>query len=704
MYKFSLLLLIIVLPHFMLGQERDSLDFFDIPLEDLLDMEVTTASKKGQKLSEAPAVIDVITSRDIILHNYQSVGEALNALPGVFVTTDHVNQNVSFRGINSGRNGQSQTIKVMIDGQSVAFRPTAGNFLGEELIPMTLIDRIEVIRGPASTLYGANAFLGVVNIITKKAEEKSHFNYTYSFGNIAENKHEVSGYFSRNKFSMVYGFKSAKMDRSGLTLPFSTNELRLNLLSNLTKDPYQNETTNDLEKPFSLFLNMKQETKGGSFYVQGSFQEQNSAGRFIENNPINNETQIAVRNGNVRAGYKLLAADSLLTVNLYTNFSRGEYKNNYLFDLSEDPDRGYQVRPELSYNSWDFAGEIGYALANKKINVLVGADQSIDKYNLMSYTKYDKDTRHSLDEVRAEGEDDFKNLGVYGQLIGYFLEKGTFAAGIRYDDHYIYGEELNYRLVTSYSVTENFYFKLLYGTSFRAPTPTQLFSPSVPYTPYGGLVGNEKLSPEKIKTYEISLGYLHAEHFSIQLNGYYNDASEIITIKESASTLKPRNQNTITTMGGELSVKASLDPILLSANVSYQQSEVDAYFEEDRYLYMFPELMVKGMFEYRGEHFSTAISGKYIGDFYASQNNINSNLVYGKSTRYKLGDYAVFDFNISSENLLPYFLPEHSTSSAIYLSASVKNVLDQFYLYPGFNKYDVPTLGRQFLLSLKFSI
>ncbi len=78
--------------------------------------------------------------------------------------------NFGVRGINAGLRAGSRIIKFMINGQPAHFRATSQSFIGSELIAMDLIERIEIIRGPVSALYDANAFVGVVNIITREAD------------------------------------------------------------------------------------------------------------------------------------------------------------------------------------------------------------------------------------------------------------------------------------------------------------------------------------------------------------------------------------------------------------------------------------------------------------------------------------------------------------------------------------------------------
>jgi len=145
-------------------------ELLGMSLEQLLEVEVTSATKSAMSLRRAPAVISVITAGQIRERGYQTVGEALESLPGLDVLNDHYQYNLGVRGVNAGSRAWSRTVKVMIDGQPVSFRPSQEAWLGEEFIPIEAVERIEVIKGPASVLYGANAYLGVINVITKTGE------------------------------------------------------------------------------------------------------------------------------------------------------------------------------------------------------------------------------------------------------------------------------------------------------------------------------------------------------------------------------------------------------------------------------------------------------------------------------------------------------------------------------------------------------
>jgi iron complex outermembrane recepter protein len=142
-------------------------DLTSISIEDLMNIQVTSASKKAESLSAAPAAIFVITGEDIRRGGFSSVPDALRTAPGLYVVqqSSHV-WLVTARGFSSEFNDK---MLVLIDGRLV-YSPTFGGvFWDMQDPPLEDIDRIEVIRGPGGTLWGANAMNGVINIITKDA-------------------------------------------------------------------------------------------------------------------------------------------------------------------------------------------------------------------------------------------------------------------------------------------------------------------------------------------------------------------------------------------------------------------------------------------------------------------------------------------------------------------------------------------------------
>src|SRR5438445_409674 len=138
-------------------------------LEDLLNIEVTSVSKTEQKLSQTASAIYVITQEDIQRSGATNIPDLLRMVPGMDVA--QINSNswaISTRGFN-GR--YANDLMVLLDGRSI-YLPTFGGVYWDVLdVPLVDIDRIEVIRGPGGSIWGANAVNGVINIITKKASK-----------------------------------------------------------------------------------------------------------------------------------------------------------------------------------------------------------------------------------------------------------------------------------------------------------------------------------------------------------------------------------------------------------------------------------------------------------------------------------------------------------------------------------------------------
>ncbi len=150
------------------SQSSTSQGLADSTLEDLMNIEVTSVSRKEQKLSETGAAIFVITQDEIHRSGAANVPDVLRMAPGVNVSRiDASTRAISIRGFNSR---YSDKILVLIDGRSVYQPSFSGVYWDQIDVPLEDIERIEVIRGPGGTVWGANAMNGVINIITMSSK------------------------------------------------------------------------------------------------------------------------------------------------------------------------------------------------------------------------------------------------------------------------------------------------------------------------------------------------------------------------------------------------------------------------------------------------------------------------------------------------------------------------------------------------------
>jgi iron complex outermembrane receptor protein len=151
------------------SQTPPSSSLRQLSLEQLMDIEITSVAKKEQKVSATAAAIYVITEEEIRRSGVTTIAEALRLAPGV--TVSRIDGNSWAIGIRGFGNGLSRSVLVLIDGRSVYTPLFAGVFWEVQDTLLEDIDRIEVIRGPGGTIWGANAVNGVINIITKSATE-----------------------------------------------------------------------------------------------------------------------------------------------------------------------------------------------------------------------------------------------------------------------------------------------------------------------------------------------------------------------------------------------------------------------------------------------------------------------------------------------------------------------------------------------------
>jgi iron complex outermembrane recepter protein len=193
---------------------KPSDDLGDLTLEQLVNVKVTSVAKEQTDLFTSPAAISVVTADDIRRLGIASLPEALRLVPGMDVAQINANQwAVSARGFNAefGRD-----LLVLIDGRTVYTPSSAGVYWDAQDVVMEDLDRIEVIRGPGATLWGANAVDGVINVISKSAKETQGLLLSGSAGSVEQDSETVryGGELASNLYYRVYAKRSDMSDLS----------------------------------------------------------------------------------------------------------------------------------------------------------------------------------------------------------------------------------------------------------------------------------------------------------------------------------------------------------------------------------------------------------------------------------------------------------------------------------------------------------
>src|SRR6266700_3088329 len=191
-----------------------------LSLEELLDIEVTSVSRRPEKWSETASAIQVITQEDIRRSGVTSLPEALRLAPNLQVA--QVNSHdwaISARGFN---NTLANKLLVMIDGRAVYTPLYAGVFWEVQNVLLEDVDRIEVVSGPGGTLWGANAVNGVINIITRSAKDTQGLLVTGAGGSLLHDFGGVryGGQLGEHAFYRAY---VKHFDRDGSRLPNGSN-------------------------------------------------------------------------------------------------------------------------------------------------------------------------------------------------------------------------------------------------------------------------------------------------------------------------------------------------------------------------------------------------------------------------------------------------------------------------------------------------
>ncbi len=680
-----------------LAQQVDSLStqaLFSMSLNELMEVNIVSSTRQEQTLLEAPSVMSVITKEQLREGQYRTVAEALEFIAGLDVITDHFQPNVGIRGVHGGLRSYSRLMKVMIDGNSVSFAYDANNYLGASLIPMTAIEKIEIIRGPNSAIYGENAFLGVINIITKDSKASYNGTYQLSAGAIEENSNYQlsSSLFTEGKFLKVnLSAQVGKYDLAGLE-PVSIPH----------NSPTQQKATTGERSPTSFYLKMSYEDKTlGKLTLNAHTQILDNYFEFCDWAPLSHNNRISIYNGQ-----HTLQWEKQISTNWHSEASLGYHlgkpRNTERIDGDSNP-QDWVVR-KGRHDGWHLNMNNTWAI-NKDNSVSIGADYNYDDYQIFSYYTINANGSQTLNPGSNKRDVAFSNFGFHAQAILHpytFIEQSwieplSITAGVRFDLHNIYGDVLNYRLAGVYKIAPKMSAKLMFGTSFNPPSAYQLYTN---YIEPGGIVGNPDLKPEKAKTFEIALqGQLGKNHyfqgtlFSTQIE----NKVEFLLPYGLVQNISAANVARIHAPGMELEWTYYWQNIKTTASYSYQHAMVEKrtpLLGEIRVatdLYPQHQIKLKELYEWETFKSTFLLEGIYVARRIASEtNNFYYNTIGYNTNRYSLDPYIKINLAFTNKSL--ELIPNKPT----YLSLKVKNLLNTRYAYPGFVGFDIPGLGRSF--------
>ncbi|MBA3682395.1 MAG: TonB-dependent receptor [Bacteroidetes bacterium] len=565
----SMLSAILIIMCCNLFSQTDSTDLTDMSLEDLLDVRVTTASKISQEAKKAPAQIIVITEEQIRVRGYRSLLDVLTDLPDIKVDNKAYGMNYNTFTVR-GMQGQEKFI-IMLDGMRIS-GPANETMPIIENYPVNLAKQIEVVYGPASALYGADAVSGVINIITKKTELKTL--KAEASAQAGDNGLYNGTLFASSKLSeeTILTLSGQYFFDQGVNLPkiFGKEDTLWNM------DSHKTGTFNTAYGPMtpSKKVNSKYEaplmayniyagliTGDFKFTVFRNYSKNSSA---LENNPNN-----AVHNKDVFYGRSINAVEA--------QYSKTSDK---ITSISSITASDYRTDPLTNYRNVYNNLEGGYKYSystkvkieqqiewrvNSKLNLVSGAlfenffvmPEGTDLQDPVRDNKVLTGTMAgSASYYRPNGIEatffsvHYNNSGVYSQLQYTPNKKLAFTLGGRYDYNTRYGSTLNPRVGMVASLSKSTTFKFLSGTSYLAPTPGTAYSyygsfstsdSGKTYQSYFMHLPNPNLEPMHVYNAEFSLQQRFLKRFQVQLTGYTTLYTNIIELASDAETTKLYN-------------------------------------------------------------------------------------------------------------------------------------------------------------------
>jgi len=466
---------------------------------------VVSASATEQNLKDAPASISVITQQDLQRKPVQNLKEVLKEVPGVQLTNEGDNrQGVSIRGLSS-----SYTL-ILVDGKRVNSRNAVFRHNDFDLnwIPVDAIERIEVVRGPMSSLYGSDALGGVVNIITRKVGKSWHGTFT---ADTTVQEHRDRGDTWNGQF-----FTSGPLIDDVLGVKVSGN------LAKREKDAQQQSSTGETPR------------------IEG-FTNRNANVEFNWTPNQDHDFDFAYGRDRQDRDSDSLAKDRLdretWAIGHHGRWDLGNSELRFYGEKIDNNDPGSTSTITSESNTLD--GK--YVLPIGAINQLLTFggeyrhDSLTDPVNLTGGTS----SKTSANQYALFLEDEWR-----------IIDPLAFTAGLRMDDHETYGDHWSPRAYLVYNATDTLTIKGGWSTAFKAPSLLQQSPDWTTGSCRGAceIVGSADLKPETSESYEIGLYYAGEEGWldgvTASVTTFQNDIDDMINIDRTPNrNLAPTYSN-----------------------------------------------------------------------------------------------------------------------------------------------------------------
>jgi outer membrane receptor protein involved in Fe transport len=527
--------------------QADSSQLDNLSLKDLLNIKITTASKTSQTLDLASAVVTVITKEQIRARNYQSLLDVMYDLRDIKVD-DNMYSGMRNSFTVRGTQGSEKFI-ILLDGINIS-SPSGEAMAIMQNYPIHLAEQIEVLYGPASALYGANAVSGIINIISRKSKKDlvleasttaGDHGYTNTTLFLSKKINDNTRLLLSGQYYYDRGVDYSKLyenDSLSSVASYGTGIL------NTTYGPFTPVAPirAAYQAPMEAY-NIYAGFYSGDFsfnFFRNYFKIPTALGNNTSNSIFNKEVFMAQSISVANAAYK----KTFNKITSATSLSASEYK---LDPLSNYRNLYTAMEPGYKYSTCNMVKmeeQLDYKASE---NLSLTAGLGIEYYNaipqsgdLAAPVNEDLNIQGSYLGTSAYYRPEglaaqfyfirYRNTGTYFQLQYSPSKKVSITAGVRYDVNSRYGESINPRAGIVYKPAENTTVKLLYGSAFRAPSPSEAYSQygsfvtadsGRTYQSYFLHLPNPELKPVTSHNTEFNIQQRLSDNLFISVDAYY---------------------------------------------------------------------------------------------------------------------------------------------------------------------------------------
>jgi outer membrane cobalamin receptor len=497
------------------------------------------ASRFDQAVTEAPASVSVITAEEVAAHGWRTLGEVLRTVRGFYVTNDRSYSYVGTRGF--ARSGDfNQRMLILIDGTRVNENVFDGAYVGfESMVDLSVVDRIEVIRGPSSSLYGANAFFAIINVVTSRGRAHGRMRVTGDVGSFGSRELGVSG--------------GGRIGR-GIEFVASAGRRRIG-----GQDLYFPE------------FDTPQTNRGMSVG-----RDDESRDRFFAKAEWG---QVAIEAA-INDRRKTIPTASFGTL---FNAGRQTFQDrlaNLALRLQQPYRDGAALSASLALNAYDFNGAAPYdgvsqrtwargrwAVADAQYSRLIGGRHRVALGG--AYTANARQEQGATDDRSPEpaftNDTTANAAGLFSSAELHFGSRVIVNGGLRYDHSRWLRNTWSPRTAFIVKLDEGSALKLLFGQAFRAPTNYERFFQD------GGLSvrDNIALVPERVSTAEILLEKVLSSQLKFTASTYRYRADRLIDAVIAPGDSLSQFQNSGRADGTGIETEVEIDLGKVSARGSY---------------------------------------------------------------------------------------------------------------------------------------